>query len=138
MPTAQRQQWRRLQPRHVIVGLCFLATFTAYVERVGFSIAFTSLARQVGFDEQVKGGVMSAFYWGYGVSQVRVWAGGSQAGKKAGAAAAANDAHAAPLASSCARQPPKKPNHNRSPAAGPRSCTAGARRSWARSWPGRS
>jgi MFS transporter, ACS family, solute carrier family 17 (sodium-dependent inorganic phosphate cotransporter), other len=64
-------QWRGLQPRHVIVGLCFLATFTAYVERVGFSIAFTSLARTVGFDEQVKGAVMSAFYWGYGVSQVR-------------------------------------------------------------------
>lgn len=66
------QQWSRsLQPRHVIVGCCFLATFTAYVERVGFSIAFTALARQVGSDEQVKGFVMSSFYWGYGVSQVR-------------------------------------------------------------------
>lgn len=66
------QQWARgVQPRHVIIACCFLATFTAYVERVGFSIAFTSLAREVGFDEQVKGAVMSAFYWGYGVSQVR-------------------------------------------------------------------
>lgn len=71
MPTTAHQWRGRLQPRHGIVGLCFLATFTAYVERVGFSIAFTSLARQVGFDEQVKGAVMSAFYWGYGVSQVR-------------------------------------------------------------------
>jgi ACS family sodium-dependent inorganic phosphate cotransporter len=68
---ALRRWLGRMQPRHVIVGLCFLATFTAYVERVGFSIAFTSLARRVGFDEQVKGAVMSAFYWGYGVSQVR-------------------------------------------------------------------
>jgi len=65
------QQWARgAQPRHVIIACCFLATFTAYVERVGFSIAFTSFARQAGFSEQVKGGVMSAFYCGYGVSQV--------------------------------------------------------------------
>jgi MFS family permease len=68
-----RADWRRLPPRHVIVALCFLATFTAYVERVGFSIAFTALAKHRGYDEQVKGAVMSAFYWGYGVSQV--WGG---------------------------------------------------------------
>lgn len=73
-PTLLLRRWlRSVQPRHVIVGLCFLATFTAYVERVGFSIAFTSLARRVGFGEQVKGAVMSAFYWGYGVSQVGVF-----------------------------------------------------------------
>lgn len=64
--------WRRAEPRHVIIALCFLATFTAYVERVGFSIAFTALAKQRGFDEQVKGAVMSSFYWGYGASQVGV------------------------------------------------------------------
>lgn len=53
-----------------MVVCCFLATFTAYVERVGFSIAFTAMSKQAQLDEHVKGNVLSAFYWGYGVSQV--------------------------------------------------------------------
>jgi hypothetical protein len=53
-----------------MVVCCFLATFTAYVERVGFSIAFTAMSKQSQLDEHVKGNVLSAFYWGYGVSQV--------------------------------------------------------------------
>ena len=36
-----------LEPRFQIVLACFLATLTAYVERVGFSIAFTEMAKQV-------------------------------------------------------------------------------------------
>jgi len=43
----------------------------AYVERVGFSIAFTEIAKASGAGEGLKGAVLSAFYWGYGVSQVR-------------------------------------------------------------------
>ena len=58
------------EPRHQIILLCFLATFVAYVERVGFSIAFTEMAKQAGTSEAVKGAVMSAFYWGYAFSQV--------------------------------------------------------------------
>lgn len=58
------------QPRHRIVLTCFLATLIAYVERTGFSISYTLLARAGGVDEAVKGTIMSAFYWGYGVSQV--------------------------------------------------------------------
>lgn len=61
----------RLEPRHHVIVAMFLATFTAYVERVGFSIAFTSMAKQSKLDESVKGTVLSAFYWGYGLSQVR-------------------------------------------------------------------
>jgi hypothetical protein len=59
-----------LEPRYQIVVLCFFATFTAYVERVGFSIAYTEMAKAANVDEAVKGGVLSAFFWGYGVSQV--------------------------------------------------------------------
>jgi len=59
-----------MEPRYQIVLACFLATFTAYVERVGFSIAFTDMAKTAGLDESVKGTVLSAFYWGYAVSQV--------------------------------------------------------------------
>lgn len=62
---------KRFEPRYQIVLACFFATFTAYVERVGFSIAFTAMAKDAGVDEAVKGTVLSAFYWGYGVSQVR-------------------------------------------------------------------
>lgn len=59
-----------VEPRYQIVALCFFATFTAYVERVGFSIAYTEMAKAANVDEAVKGGVLSAFFWGYGLSQV--------------------------------------------------------------------
>lgn len=59
-----------LEPRHLIVLACFLATLSAYVERVGFSIAYTAMAKADKVDEATKGTVLSAFYWGYGVAQV--------------------------------------------------------------------
>ena len=59
-----------LEPRHLIVLACFLATLSAYVERVGFSIAYTAMAKADNVDEATKGTVLSAFYWGYGVAQV--------------------------------------------------------------------
>ncbi|KAK9840734.1 hypothetical protein WJX81_001117 [Elliptochloris bilobata] len=65
-----RRAWWHLQARHRIIAVCFLATFTAYVERVGFSIAFTAMAKQAGVSEAVKGTVLSAFFWGYAMSQV--------------------------------------------------------------------
>lgn len=65
-----RQHWSRLEARYQIVFACFLATFTAYVERVGFPLAFTALAKDADIGEAKKGTVMSAFFWGYAVSQV--------------------------------------------------------------------
>eukprot|EP00887_Chlorella_sp_A99_P001216 scaffold14.g1216.t1 len=55
----RRPRW---QPRFHIVLACFLATLVAYVERVGFSIAYTAMAKQAE--------VLSAFFWGYGLSQI--------------------------------------------------------------------
>jgi hypothetical protein len=71
-PAGQPAKRRRpqLAERYRIVAACFLATFVAYVERVGFSIAFTEIAKGAGAGESLKGAVLSAFYWGYGVSQV--------------------------------------------------------------------
>ena len=66
-----RQHWSRLEARYQIVFACFLATFTAYVERVGFPLAFTALAKDADIGEGKKGTVMSAFFWGYALSQVR-------------------------------------------------------------------
>ncbi|CAK0786033.1 hypothetical protein CVIRNUC_009246 [Coccomyxa viridis] len=63
-------QWVFQEPRHQVTLLCFLGTLVAYVERVGFSIAFTEMAKQAGTSEAVKGAVLSAFYWGYSLSQV--------------------------------------------------------------------
>ncbi len=60
-----------MEPRYQIVLATFLATLTAYVERVGFSIAFTAMAASASLDESIKGTVLSAFYWGYALSQVR-------------------------------------------------------------------
>jgi hypothetical protein len=69
-PPARKRRAHMITPKTCIVGCCFLATFAAYVERVGFSIAFTAMAKGAALDEAVKGNVLSAFYWGYGVSQV--------------------------------------------------------------------
>lgn len=60
----------RFEPRYQIVFACFLATLTAYVERTGFSIAYTAMAKDAAVDEAIKGTVLSSFYWGYGVSQI--------------------------------------------------------------------
>ena len=56
--------------RYLICLFCFLATCCAYVERTGFSVAFTSLCKTEEVPERVEGMVMGAFYWGYGLSQV--------------------------------------------------------------------
>eukprot|EP00889_Picochlorum_renovo_P003964 jgi/Picre1/30994/NNA_006352.t1 len=58
------------EPRHFVIAMCFLATLTAYVERTGFSIAYTLMAKESDVDQGTKGAVMSAFYWGYGISQI--------------------------------------------------------------------
>ena len=53
-----------------VVALCFMATLVAYVERTGFNVAFTAAAAQRGLSQADKGTVLSAFYWGYALTQV--------------------------------------------------------------------
>lgn len=64
------RHWSRVEARYQIVFACFLATFVAYVERVGFSLAFTALAKDAQLGDKKKGTVLSAFFWGYAISQV--------------------------------------------------------------------
>lgn len=59
----------KIQRRYYLVAACFFATFCAYAERVGFSIAYTRMAKDAGVDDALKGRVLSAFYAGYGLSQ---------------------------------------------------------------------
>lgn len=56
--------------RYVIVFLTFICTFVCYIERVGFSVAYTAAADAAGVDQSSKGVILSTFYYGYACSQV--------------------------------------------------------------------
>ncbi|OVA00240.1 Major facilitator superfamily [Macleaya cordata] len=56
--------------RYVIVFLTFICTCVCYIERVGFSIAYTVAADAAGVDQSTKGIILSTFYYGYACSQV--------------------------------------------------------------------
>ncbi|PSS12148.1 Anion transporter 5 like [Actinidia chinensis var. chinensis] len=58
-------------PKHyVIVILTFSCTRVCYIERVGFSIAYTVAADASGVNQSTKGTILSTFYYGYACSQV--------------------------------------------------------------------
>lgn len=56
--------------RYLIVILTFFCTSVCYVERVGFSIAYTVAADAAGVNQSSKGTILSTFYYGYACSQV--------------------------------------------------------------------
>ncbi|CAA0822776.1 Probable anion transporter 5 [Striga hermonthica] len=56
--------------RYVIVILTFICTCVCYIERVGFSIAYTAAADAAGVNQSSKGIILSMFYYGYACSQV--------------------------------------------------------------------
>ncbi|CAK9137662.1 unnamed protein product [Ilex paraguariensis] len=56
--------------RYVIVILTFFCTCVCYIERVGFSIAYTIAADAAGVNQSNKGMILSTFYYGYACSQV--------------------------------------------------------------------
>ncbi|KAL4616526.1 hypothetical protein ACB092_07G205300 [Castanea dentata] len=60
----------KLPKRYMIVLLTFISTFICYVERVGFSIAYTVEADAAGVNQSIKGSILSTFYYGYACSQV--------------------------------------------------------------------
>ena len=64
-----RPEHQNSHTRSLVVAACFLATFIAYVERTGFSVAYTAAAKEHAVSEAVKGTVLSSFFWGYAVSQ---------------------------------------------------------------------
>lgn len=56
--------------RYLIVVLTFVCTSVCYIERVGFSIAYTIAADAAGVSQSSKGTILSVFYYGYAFSQV--------------------------------------------------------------------
>jgi ACS family sodium-dependent inorganic phosphate cotransporter len=73
----------QLRPRYLIVVLTFAATFIAYLERVGFSVAYTAVAIEQHVDQATKGWVLSSFYYGYAVSQIPGgWAAAKYSGRR--------------------------------------------------------
>lgn len=59
-----------LPRRYLIVFLTFICTIVFYIERVGFSIAYTAAADAAGITQSSKGAILSTFYYGYACSQV--------------------------------------------------------------------
>ncbi|KAL6270990.1 hypothetical protein ACE6H2_027901 [Prunus campanulata] len=62
--------WTKFPKRYLIVTLTFISTCICYVERVGFSIAYTAAADAAGVSQSSKGTILSTFYYGYACSQV--------------------------------------------------------------------
>lgn len=60
----------KLPVRYLIVILTFICTSVCYIERVGFSIAYTVAADAAGVKQSTKGTILSTFYYGYACSQV--------------------------------------------------------------------
>jgi ACS family sodium-dependent inorganic phosphate cotransporter len=60
-------RWPR---RYIVVGMCFLAAFVCYIDRVNISVAAIAMQEEFGWSETVKGLVLSAFFVGYMIFQV--------------------------------------------------------------------
>src|SRR5215469_12123296 len=60
----------RWQRRYTVVGLFFLSTVICYVDRVNVSVAIIPMARDLGYSPATQGLVLSAFFWGYILSQL--------------------------------------------------------------------
>lgn len=61
---------KSIPTRYLIVFLTFICTSVCYIERVGFSIAYTDAADTAGVDQKSKGIILSTFYYGYACSQI--------------------------------------------------------------------
>lgn len=56
--------------RFTVVGLCALATFVCFLDRVNISVAIIPMAGELGWSLSTQGLVLSAFFWGYLATQV--------------------------------------------------------------------
>lgn len=67
----RQPSWREYWPRrYTTIGLCFCATFICYIDRVNISVAIIPMAEQFGWDQTIRGFVLSSFFIGYMATQV--------------------------------------------------------------------
>lgn len=64
--------------RRTAVILCATAGFLAYIDRVNISVAIVEMGQDLGWTLQQRGVVLASFFYGYILSQVRLW--GSEGG----------------------------------------------------------
>ena len=70
-PAAPGQETAHGWPRrYTIIGLFFVSTFICYLDRVNISVAIIAMGRDLGYDPATQGLILSAFFWGYIVSQL--------------------------------------------------------------------
>src|SRR5260370_35170689 len=60
-------RWPR---RYTVIGLFFFSTVICYLDRVNVSVAVIPMARDLGYSPASQGLILSAFFWGYIVSQL--------------------------------------------------------------------
>ena len=65
--SAAESRWPK---RYTVVALFCFATVLCYVDRVSISIAIIPLARDLGYDSAQQGIILSAFFWGYLLTQL--------------------------------------------------------------------
>ena len=59
----------RWPKRYTVVGMCFLAAFICYIDRVNISVAALAMQDEFGWSETTKGFVLSSFFIGYLLTQ---------------------------------------------------------------------
>jgi len=66
MPSSS-PSWPR---RFTVVGLSVAAVFLCYIDRVNISVAIIPMAKELGWDPEVQGRVLSSFFLGYLLTQI--------------------------------------------------------------------
>lgn len=61
------QYWPR---RFTLIILCFFSTLICYIDRVNMSVAVIPMATEFGWDQTMRGIVLSSFFYGYLATQV--------------------------------------------------------------------
>ena len=64
--TMTRAVWQR---RYTLIGLCFLAVFICYIDRVNISVVIIPMAKDYNWNPEQQGRVLSAFFVGYILTQ---------------------------------------------------------------------
>ena len=68
--TAAAAPPRRTRIRWLIVGMIALATAIAYIDRANLSVASDFMQAELGFSDELKGVMLSSFFWTYAICQL--------------------------------------------------------------------